>query len=272
MDDVPKGYFREKRVIYGFVERVIDGDTIRVRHVPGYAFHRKKPEPLQQRGIAKDTLSIRIYAVDTPETAKSKNGISQPFGDEATAFTTKLVLHKVVKITLLRKDQYRRAVAVVETVPSPLAFLGFGIVLGRRRKDVSLELTKAGLAELYTGGGAEYNNNLPKLQKALDRAKRRKKGIWSLPNRVSAADYKKQQRTRHHHVVPVGKSSSGGNSKRKNNNRKKNKKTKSAPTKPKKKKTGAYVAAFKEAAKKDKQKNGATNVLETVVTGLEFVP
>lgn len=63
-NDVPAEYFHEQRYIYAFVERVIDGDTIRVRHIPGYGFGiGAKPEPLDQqhRGIANVTLSVRVY-------------------------------------------------------------------------------------------------------------------------------------------------------------------------------------------------------------------
>lgn len=72
---------------------------------------------------------------------------SMPFGDEATEFTRHLVDHKVVRIKLLRKDQYNRAVAKVTTK----GFLPF------TKKDVTLQLAERGLATLYTGGGAEYD-------------------------------------------------------------------------------------------------------------------
>lgn len=154
VDDVPKEYFQQNKYIYAFVERIIDGDTIRVRHLPAYRFRLLgNPQPLQQRGIAQDTLSIRIYGVDTPELAK-KGQPSQPYAEEAKHFTSSLVYHRVVKITFLRKDQYRRAVCSVQTLGSGflcswIPFLG--------PKDLSVELASAGLAELYTGGGAEYN-------------------------------------------------------------------------------------------------------------------
>jgi len=156
VDDVPSDYFDSHKSIYAFVERIIDGDTIRVRHVPFYGIRRKTPQPLQQRGIASDTLSIRVYGVDTPEIGKNKRQTSQPYGEEAKQFTTNLVYHKMVKITFLRKDQYGRAVAGVETVGGGLLrwLPGFG------PKDLSMELATAGLAELYTGGGAEYNVSL----------------------------------------------------------------------------------------------------------------
>lgn len=191
VDDVPNDYFQERRYIYGFVERVIDGDTIRVRHVPGYGFGRKVPQPLEKRGISADTLSIRVYGVDTPETGKNKRKTSQPFGEEAAAFTTNLVFHKMVKITFLRKDQYKRAVAQVETVEEGLTA---SLLPGYGPKDLSIELAKHGLAELYTGGGAEYFGKKPELEQAIAQAKKERKGIWSLDDRVSAAEYKRAER------------------------------------------------------------------------------
>ena len=62
VNDVPSSYFKEKRVIYGMAERVIDGDTIRVRHCRT-RFSCPKPDPNVKR-IYDSTLSIRIYGVD----------------------------------------------------------------------------------------------------------------------------------------------------------------------------------------------------------------
>jgi endonuclease YncB( thermonuclease family) len=141
------------------VERVVDGDTVRVRHLPGYNWRRwKHPSPLTTRGIADQTLSIRIYGVDCPELAKFGKP-SQPYGPEAKEHTSRLVLHRVVRITLLRRDQYRRAVAQVQTVPS--RFFSWIPLDLFRPKDLSVELATAGLAELYTGGGAEYCVSFP---------------------------------------------------------------------------------------------------------------
>lgn len=127
--------------------------------------------------------------VDCPELAKNKKQTTQPYGDEAKQFTEILCLHKVVKITLLRKDQYGRAVCAVETMPT--AGVLFRWVPGRGRKDVSIELAKAGMAELYTGGGAEYFNQREVIESVIAEAKRQKRGIWSLKNRVSAAEQKR---------------------------------------------------------------------------------
>lgn len=151
---VPKSHFEEHRCIYAFVERVIDGDTIRVRHLPAYAFRLRPPTSLKKRGIADETLSIRIYGVDCPEIAKNKNQESQPFGEKAKQFTTEFCMHKVVKITFLRKDHYGRALAAVESLPVAGPLLKW--VPGLGRKDLSVLLAREGLAELYTSGGAAY--------------------------------------------------------------------------------------------------------------------
>ena len=58
----------------------------------------------------------------------------------------------MVKITLLRRDRYGRAIAVVETLPSP-GYLAMGV---GGPKDMTVELARQGLAELYQGGGADY--------------------------------------------------------------------------------------------------------------------
>jgi endonuclease YncB( thermonuclease family) len=163
---VPDDYFTDHRSLYGFTERVLDGDTIRIRHVPGYGINTfSPPEPLQQRGIANDTLVVRLYAVDCPETAKKKDQVTQPFGEEAKTFTSDLLYHKMVKVTLLRRDRYGRAIGMVETVVVPTATTtsSSSILVVNDNDDetnimdVSIELARRGLAELYTGGGAEYN-------------------------------------------------------------------------------------------------------------------
>lgn len=142
---VPRIYFEEKRSIYGFVERVMDGDTIRISHAPFYPFDGKVPSPITKRGISDMTIAVRLYGIDAPEVAKNKNQTSQPFGEESKQFTSDTVFHKMVKVTLLQKDKYGRVVGAVETID--------GLVPS---KDLSIELAKRGLAELYTGGGAQY--------------------------------------------------------------------------------------------------------------------
>jgi endonuclease YncB( thermonuclease family) len=165
-------------------ERIIDGDTIRVRHCPT-RFSCPKPDPNTRR-IYDSTMSIRLYGVDCPELQKRKSDApSQPFAAEATDFTSDMVLGKTVRIKLLRKDQYGRAVAKVE---------------GRRRfppfsrRDVSSELVRNGFATIYTGGGAEYDGQRDTLEDLQAQAMKRKRGVWSLKDMVSPAEFKRQQK------------------------------------------------------------------------------
>jgi endonuclease YncB( thermonuclease family) len=151
---VPKSYFEENRYIYAYTERILDGDTVRVRHIPGYGVWSRKVQPLQKRGIADETLSIRLYGVDAPEVAKNKNQKTQPYAEEAKEFLSDKIYHRMVRITFLRKDRYGRAVAAVETLPRGGFLLGW--IPGLRSQDMSVELAKEGLAELYANGGAEY--------------------------------------------------------------------------------------------------------------------
>ena len=188
--DVPKDYFTNVKTIYGRVVRVIDGDTIRVRHCPSRFFSTGRSFDPNAKRIYDSTLSIRIYGVDCPELQKrSSDPPSQPFAQEAMDFTTKLVMGKLVRIKLLRKDQYGRAVGKVETTRKLMMIPPFS------RKDISIELIKRGLATLYTGGGAEYDGNREILESMQARATRRKLGVWSLgENMVSPADFKRQQK------------------------------------------------------------------------------
>lgn len=70
-----------------------------------------------------------------------------PLAQEATDFTRNLVDNRLVRIKLLRRDQYNRAVAKVTT----RGLLPF------TKNDVTLKLAERGLATMYTGGGAEYD-------------------------------------------------------------------------------------------------------------------
>lgn len=256
-NDVPAEYFTDQRYIYGFVERVIDGDTIRIRHIPGYGMGASRmPEPLKQRGIANVTLSVRIYGVDCPETGKNKRHISMPFGEDAKEFTSDMVFHKMVKVTLLRRDQYNRCVAVVETVPDSM----WGrLVTGS--KDLSLELATAGLAELYTGGGAVYYNKRDELEAAIASAQRKKRGIWSLENRQSAADYKRHQKAAAtlQREPPRG----GGGPLLATTSQNK----KPLTEKP----THNAVAQSNKNSNFSRRPSNKENLLDAVITGLEFV-
>lgn len=133
-------------------------------------------------------MSIRIYAVDCPEIRKRRSDPpSQPFGEEAKEYSSSMVLGEKVKITLLRKDQYGRAVAKVEH--------GRRFVPPLAKRDLSMDLLKEGLATVYTGGGAEYDGSYEDFLETQRLAKKRRRGVWSLGEEmVSPAEFKRQMK------------------------------------------------------------------------------
>jgi len=182
-DDIPSKLFKNKKVIYGRVEKIVDGDTFRVRHYPYYPLSIGSGYTGK---ISESTMSIRIYGVDCPEIAHFGNP-AQPYGKEATDYTRGMVDGKVVRVKLLRKDQYNRAVAKV-TTPGFLPFT---------KQDVSVKLAENGLATLYIGGGAEYDNKRELLEKKIELAKQRKRGIWKQGKKFQTpAEYKKKVKTK----------------------------------------------------------------------------
>jgi endonuclease YncB( thermonuclease family) len=64
--------------------------------------------------------------------------------------------------------------------------------------DLSVELARNGLASLYTGSGAEYDDSFDILQQAIADAQRNKRGIWSsgIKQMVNPSDYKRAIRNR----------------------------------------------------------------------------
>ena len=178
---------------------MIDGDTIRIRHCPTrFASCNTSPAPPSKNGrerIYDSTLSIRLYGVDAPELQKRKSEPpSQPMAEEAKEYVSNLVLNDKVRVKLLRKDRYGRALAKVETTPSIITKWIVPRFLGGGRKDLSIELMEQGLAVLYEGGGAEYDSNKEILEQKQNKAKRKRRGIWTQGNKiVSPAEYKQQK-------------------------------------------------------------------------------
>jgi endonuclease YncB( thermonuclease family) len=85
----------------------------------------------------------------------------------------------------LQKDQYGRAVAQVKR----RGLLHYWWPFTRY---VDEEMLKAGLAEVYRGGGAVYGRKGKDAYIAMEQAaKSRKKGMWALgADRESAAEFK----------------------------------------------------------------------------------
>ena len=177
--DIPSHYFGDTApFLRGRVLSVSDGDTIRFRHTPSLFFQNSRLG--EEEKLSEVALPIRICTIDTPETAKfGKSG--QPFGDEAKDYLDSMIGDKIVHCQLLQADQYGRAVAQVR----------FG-ALPFWQSYVDEKMLKAGLAEVYLGGGAAYGRKGKEAYLSLmEAAKSKKKGMWSQGDkRETAAEYK----------------------------------------------------------------------------------
>eukprot|EP00747_Dinoflagellata_sp_TGD_P187292 gnl/TRDRNA2_/TRDRNA2_44861_c0_seq1.p2 gnl/TRDRNA2_/TRDRNA2_44861_c0~~gnl/TRDRNA2_/TRDRNA2_44861_c0_seq1.p2 ORF type:complete len:232 (+),score=37.52 gnl/TRDRNA2_/TRDRNA2_44861_c0_seq1:45-740(+) len=171
-DDIPKRMVSGKRSFSGVVTSVSDGDTMRVRHMPWLL-----TDPRFSGRASDHTIAVRIGAVDCPEIAHFGNK-GQPFGEDAKDWVKKRLLNKWVTVKVLAKDQYSRVV---------------GMVYYRNwfTRNLSKELLKAGLAQVYRQSGAQYDGEKQAYEKLEARAKANKRGIWSLGKKFeSAAEYK----------------------------------------------------------------------------------
>lgn len=185
--DIPPSFYKKNKVIRGRVVKVIDGDTIRIRHTPFYPFSKGEKGCVGKK-LTECTISVRFYGVDAPETAKFGNP-GQPYAKEATEYTANNVKDKVVSVKLLRKDQYSRAIGRVTTRNKFLPFL---------KTDLSKGLVDQGYATVYTGGGAEYDGKRDELESKVKKAQKRKKGIWTngVDDYVDPAAYKREMKAR----------------------------------------------------------------------------
>ncbi|KAI7871234.1 hypothetical protein BDF14DRAFT_1764762 [Spinellus fusiger] len=176
---IPPEAILSKKIIRGRVTAVGDSDNFRLYHTPGWGWGWFRFIPNNRKELKNQTIPIRIAGVDAPEGAHFGMP-SQPYSAEAKAFLTKMILGKDVRVQLLSRDQYSRIVAMAYVRQPPLY----------RYKNVSVEMVKEGLASLYVSKGAEYGTHLSEIKNALAKAKKQKKGIWSLKKYVSPEDHK----------------------------------------------------------------------------------
>ena len=135
----------------GLVERVIDGDTIKVR-------------------IGDGIETVRYIGVDTPETVHPTRGV-EPYGKAASAFNRALVAGRRVRLEfdVERRDRYGRLLAYVY-VDSLF---------------VNAELLRRGYAQLMTvPPNVRHVDEFVRLQKA---ARAAGEGLWGADLRPGKA-------------------------------------------------------------------------------------
>lgn len=159
---LPPSAIASHQTLFGKAVSVGDADNFRFFHTPGgrlLGWGWLRPVPISRKDISKQgTIHIRLAGIDAPEGAHFGNA-AQPYAVEAQAWLTNYVLGRRVRVTLLSRDRYERVVCSVK-------IWKWGI-----RRDVSLEMAKAGWAEVYDNSGAEYGGLERELRKAVERAK-----------------------------------------------------------------------------------------------------
>lgn len=86
---------------------------------------------------------------------------------------------KIVKLRLLKRDQFGRAVALV-SVAKNLIFT----------QDIGKEILEKGLGVVYRGRDASYAEFKEIYDATETEARKRKRGIWSRPNFQTPSEYK----------------------------------------------------------------------------------
>ncbi|KAF4316584.1 hypothetical protein BBO99_00008588 [Phytophthora kernoviae] len=177
VEDLPNKLFHEEGKIKAVAVNFSDGDTFRARHLPLF----RGPGSFDGK-LSDHTLQIRLAGIDTPETAKFGNP-GQPFGDDAKKWLTSTLNGRKLTLTLLYKDQYARAVCLVQYGRWPF------------RRDASEEVLKVGLGQVYRQAGAVYGGKQETYEKLEEKARKTKRGIWSQGKKLeSSSDYKARMR------------------------------------------------------------------------------
>ena len=151
------------RVIEGLVFKVVDGDTMYVRT------------------SNQTILKVRFAGVDAPErrAVNRKTGKvireGQPFAENARDLLVSKVLTTKVKIETYGTDRYRR-------------ILGF--VFTQDGENVNVTLVREGLAVPYYAD--DYEKYRDELYRALDSAKRSKRGMWILDEVITPSQFRKK--------------------------------------------------------------------------------
>ena len=150
----------------GKVVYVNDGDLFRFFHVPWVRSSEHHGEP---------TLNVRLAGIDAPERF-------QPFSYESKKKLKELVLNKTVNLKLLKVDQDDRILAICYNTFLKGVF---------NTTNVNTKMVELGLASVYRGRDAVYDDYKDDLLRLQAEAKERKIGVWSLKNYESPKQFRK---------------------------------------------------------------------------------
>lgn len=116
------------------------------------------------------SITVRLYGIDAPE-------LKQDFGQQAKAKLSTLVLNKTVRVDRrgTGKDNYGRMIGEV--------FVG--------SKSANVQLVETGMAWWYY----RYADNDKALQRAEQKARDRRLGLWSKPNPVAPWEFRRITRS-----------------------------------------------------------------------------
>lgn len=150
---VPKLPTGAEATLPGVVVRNNDGDTLVLRLEDG------------------TTRKVRLYGVDSPESA-------QPYGPEAQAFTQSLSMGRSVHVIVRETDDYGRLL---------------GTVILPDGRSLNRELVRAGLAWWYRYFSPELGGDYGGLEQA---ARASRLGLWAQQNPEAPWDYRRRTRPR----------------------------------------------------------------------------
>ncbi|KAL1637215.1 putative endonuclease lcl3 [Neofusicoccum ribis] len=174
VDYIKPSFFRQ-RSLFGTVTRVGDADNFHLFHTPGgrlagWGWFPGRRIPTKREDLMARTIHIRIAGIDAPELAHFGRP-AQPYSQEAYDWLKSSILNRRVRAYIYRRDQYDRVVASVYVRPRLF------------RKDVGLEMLKAGLATVYEAKtGSEFGNLEQNYRDAEAQAKKSKVGMWAQPS------------------------------------------------------------------------------------------
>ncbi|KIX98858.1 uncharacterized protein Z520_05319 [Fonsecaea multimorphosa CBS 102226] len=170
--NISPGFLR-RRSLVGQVTSVGDGDNFRMYHTPGgrlagWGWFPGRKVPVNKKDLKDQTIHVRLAGIDAPELAHFGRP-AQPYAQEALDWLTAYIMGRRVRTYVYKADQYSRVVGTVY------------VWRGLFRRDVSLQMLRAGLATVYEAkSGVEFGRaKEERYRRAEWWAKTRRKGMWA---------------------------------------------------------------------------------------------